>query len=364
MFRKNTTGQFICFQGVDATTGGIKSGVTWTVRRCIDGTFAAAGGTVTEDSTNGWYKFAMSQADTNGNDISFNFTGSGAVPQTVNIVTTAGDPTDGVRFGLTALPNTAAGAVNGLPLSFTASGDVRLAAGVAHGGANTQLRLDSSSASVPPFYVTATGGADATKFWSSGGGCGLNANGTAGGGTSPNVGLLAIGDAAGMAGSSSAGLGILSVGGATDTDFGVASFSAGTVVPRVTLVDTTTVNSDMLTQANVRTAVGLASANLDTQLAAINSKTTNLPGSPAAVGSPMSIQSGAITDASFTVPSESAGRPSGMLSMIRRIFEWGSNARTRDRSTGNVVLSKVAGGALETQVQSTSGTVDSFTQGV
>jgi hypothetical protein len=92
MFRKNTASQFIHFQGVDSSTGGIKSGVSWTVRRCIDGTFAAATGTVTEDSTNGWYKFAMSQADTNGNNIAFNFTGSGAVPQTVNILTDGSPP--------------------------------------------------------------------------------------------------------------------------------------------------------------------------------------------------------------------------------------------------------------------------------
>lgn len=92
MFRKNTSGQFIHFQGVDATTGGIKSGVSWTARRCIDGTFAAAGGTATEDGTTGWYKFAMSQADTNGNNIGFNFTGTGAVPQTVNIITDGSPP--------------------------------------------------------------------------------------------------------------------------------------------------------------------------------------------------------------------------------------------------------------------------------
>jgi hypothetical protein len=92
MFRKNTSGQFIHFQGVDATTGGIKSAVTWTIRRCIDGTFAAATGTATEDGTNGWYKFAMSQADTNGNNIAFNFTGTGAVPQTVNILTDGSPP--------------------------------------------------------------------------------------------------------------------------------------------------------------------------------------------------------------------------------------------------------------------------------
>jgi hypothetical protein len=36
--------------------------------------------------------------------------------------------------------------------------------------------------------------------------------------------------------------------------------------------------------AGLRTALGLASANVDTQLSAINSKTTNLPAAPAAVG--------------------------------------------------------------------------------
>lgn len=58
----------------------------------------------------------------------------------------------------------------------------------------------------------------------------------------------------------------------------------------------------------VRTAVGMASANLDTQLgaivgyidtevAAIKAKTDNLPASPAAVGSAMTLASGAITAA-------------------------------------------------------------------
>jgi hypothetical protein len=36
-----------------------------------------------------------------------------------------------------------------------------------------------------------------------------------------------------------------------------------------------------LSQANVRTALGVASANLDTQLSGINTKTTNLPSDPA-----------------------------------------------------------------------------------
>ncbi len=124
MFRKNLASQHFHFQGVDTATGGIKSGVTWTVRRCIDGTFAAATGTVTEDGTTGWYKFAMSQADTNGNNIGFNFTGTGAVPQTVNIITTAADPTDAVRLGLTALPNAAAEAAGGLYTRGTGAGQI------------------------------------------------------------------------------------------------------------------------------------------------------------------------------------------------------------------------------------------------
>lgn len=129
MFRKNTSGQFIHFQGVDATTGGIKSGVTWTIRRCIDGTFAAATGTVTEDGTAGWYKMALSQADTNGNDIGFNFTGPGAVPQTVNIVTTACDPTTATNFGITALPNTACTTNASLLTSGTGSDQLSVASG-------------------------------------------------------------------------------------------------------------------------------------------------------------------------------------------------------------------------------------------
>lgn len=87
MYRKNVAGQFVYFQGEDASSHGIKSGVTWTVRRCIDGTFAAGGGTVTEDGTTGWYKYALAQADVNGKNIGINFTGTGAVPVTVNLET-------------------------------------------------------------------------------------------------------------------------------------------------------------------------------------------------------------------------------------------------------------------------------------
>lgn len=107
MYRKNTAGQFICVQLILTATGAVATGASPAARRCIDGTFAAGGGTFTEDGSTGSYKYALAQADTNGNDISIIVTGTGAIPVAVNFVTTAADPTDAVHFGLTSLPNTA-----------------------------------------------------------------------------------------------------------------------------------------------------------------------------------------------------------------------------------------------------------------
>lgn len=117
MYRKNTASQFVTFCMISSTDGSPVTGITPTCRRCIDGTFAAGGGTVTEDTGLGFYKYAMAQADTNGNNIGLRFTGTGAIDVAINFVTTAADPTDTVRFGLTALPNAAADAAGGLPIS-------------------------------------------------------------------------------------------------------------------------------------------------------------------------------------------------------------------------------------------------------
>jgi hypothetical protein len=51
------------------------------------------------------------------------------------------------------------------------------------------------------------------------------------------------------------------------TNFGALGINVSGHVSRVILVDTTTTNTDMITATGIRTAVGLASANLDTQLA-------------------------------------------------------------------------------------------------
>lgn len=237
MFLKNTASQFIHFQGVDATTGGIKSGVTWTVRRCIDGTFAAATGTATEDGTTGWYKFALSQADTNGNNIGFNFTGTGAVPQTVNIVTTSLNPYDAVRFGMTALPNANAAAAGGLWILGANAAATTTLTGVAAAGATPAtpaLQLTGGAAS------TTGGGVAAQALLATGGAGAASTNGAAdgvkfvGGGTNTVAsnahGLTVTG--------TSTGSGIGATSGAGATGNGITATAQSTNGSGVTMVST------------------------------------------------------------------------------------------------------------------------------
>lgn len=66
----------------------------------------------------------------------------------------------------------------------------------------------------------------------------------------------------------------------------------------------------------------------------------------------------------LTTPAEATGRPATTLGMIRRLFEWAANKRSRDRTTGDVVLFGADNTTtLETQTQSTSGDVDTQSKG-
>lgn len=124
MFRKNVASQSIFFTGVNATTGAALAGLTITVKVTIDSGAQASGTGTTTDLGNGQYRYVPAQAETNGNQIGFQFTATNMVPYGCTVVTTAGDPTDSVRFGLTALPNAAASAVGGLPVAVDTSGRV------------------------------------------------------------------------------------------------------------------------------------------------------------------------------------------------------------------------------------------------
>jgi len=103
MYRKNVSGQYVYFCLVNATNGSALTGATVTAYRALDnGAQAAATGTTTELG-NGQYRFALSQADTNGNYGSYLFTANNAVPVEKTVVFTAANPTDAVAFGLTRL---------------------------------------------------------------------------------------------------------------------------------------------------------------------------------------------------------------------------------------------------------------------
>jgi hypothetical protein len=103
MYRKNVAGQFYGFTMTSATTGAATAGLTVTVTRIIDGgTKGAITGSVV-DISDGNYRLDFSQADTNGNNITFFFSATGMNPFALTITTTAADPTDAASFGITRI---------------------------------------------------------------------------------------------------------------------------------------------------------------------------------------------------------------------------------------------------------------------
>lgn len=113
MLRKNVASQVLTFNAVNATTGAALTGATITTKATLDGTQSAGAGTVTELGT-GQYKYVPTQGETNGTSAGFSFTATNMVPVNLHCFTLAADPTDAVRFGLTALPNAAVSGVGGL----------------------------------------------------------------------------------------------------------------------------------------------------------------------------------------------------------------------------------------------------------
>jgi len=115
--RKNVGSQVVAFQMVSATDGSDVTAGTPTVYYTIDGGAQGTGGGTAAHEGNGQWTYVPLQAETNGNHVVFTMTISGAISQCVNIYPVSYDPTDAVRIGLTALPNAAADAAGGLPIS-------------------------------------------------------------------------------------------------------------------------------------------------------------------------------------------------------------------------------------------------------
>lgn len=91
---KNTAGQKVGAQMVSATDGSAFTGsvtVSVTVDAGTQATGSVGSGAATHEG-NGYQTYAPAQAETNGDLIAFTFTGTGAVPQTVQVYTRAAAP--------------------------------------------------------------------------------------------------------------------------------------------------------------------------------------------------------------------------------------------------------------------------------
>lgn len=90
---KNTSGQKVGAQLVSAADGSAFTGavtVLVTVDAGTQATGTVSAGAATHEG-NGYHTYAPSQAETNGDLIAFTFTGTGAVPATVQVYTRGGD---------------------------------------------------------------------------------------------------------------------------------------------------------------------------------------------------------------------------------------------------------------------------------
>lgn len=114
---------FLMVDSADHITG--KTGLTPTVTISKNGaSFASPAGSVSEIG-NGLYKVAGNATDSNTNGpLYLHAESAGADPTDVMYFVVAYNPADSVRLGLTGIPDAAAGALGGLPLSADTSGRV------------------------------------------------------------------------------------------------------------------------------------------------------------------------------------------------------------------------------------------------
>lgn len=303
MIKNSSSQQVVGVQMVSAADGSAFTGSV-TCYVTIDGGTQAQGtvgsGACTHEG-NGFHSYAPSQAETNGDHIAYTFTGSGAVPQTVQVYTRSATP----AVDVTHWSNQAVAAVdtNGYPKvtikSGTGTGEINLSSGAVPVTGDLTATM---KASVNSEVDTALSDYDApTKAELDAGLAGLN---------DPTASAIAdavweeaIADHSGTAGSTAEQLSAAGAAGdpwATALPGAYTSGQAGkivgdnlnapvgtvdTVVDAIKAVTDNLPDSGALSSlatsaeiaslndldaAGIRAALGMSSANLDTQLATIH----------------------------------------------------------------------------------------------
>lgn len=85
--KKNVASQSIGVQMITAADGTAFTGAVSVLVTIDNGTQTAGGGTAPAHEGNGYHSYAPTQAETNGDHIAFTFTGTGAIPATVQVYT-------------------------------------------------------------------------------------------------------------------------------------------------------------------------------------------------------------------------------------------------------------------------------------
>lgn len=85
--KKNVASQSIGAQMITAADGTAFTGAVSVLVTIDNGTQTAGGGTAPAHEGNGYHSYSPTQAETNGDHIAFTFTGTGAIPATVQVYT-------------------------------------------------------------------------------------------------------------------------------------------------------------------------------------------------------------------------------------------------------------------------------------
>lgn len=112
--RRNVASQVIAAQLVSATDGSDVTSGTTTVYGTGDGGAQGSWGTATSEG-NGCWTFLPSAGNTDYDHVVFTFVNTSAISVSVQVYPVSFNPTDGVRMGLTALPNAVPAGAGGLP---------------------------------------------------------------------------------------------------------------------------------------------------------------------------------------------------------------------------------------------------------
>lgn len=339
---------FLMIDSSDHVSG--KTGLSPTVTLSkAGGSFGSPTGAVSEIGS-GWYKVAGNATDTATlGPLVLHATATGADTMDTVFCVVAYNPQDSVRLGLTALPNASAAASGGLPTVGTSSGQISLSSGNVSLAATPPTAAQVATAvwqdTTSSDFTTASsiGKSLYTSGVAPGASGGLFIAGTNAATTvTSSFTTTFTGNLTGSVGSLGAGAITASTIGADaitaakiqDGAIDTATFATGTTIPRVTLADTITTYTGNTPQtgdnyarigsgganlsaiptvarvtlvdtvtaytgntvqsgdayALLGTLIGTpAGASISADIAAVAAKTSLIPASPAAVGSPMTL---------------------------------------------------------------------------